>query len=194
VDDLSRYMWVAVIPSKDCVAAAIKEIQAQVEGKSSLKLRALRIDRGGEFTMREFVEYCMTTGVHHQRTVPYNPQQNGIIERRNGTVVATARSMLKAKSLLGWFWGEAVSTTVYVLNRCLTKSVDGMAWEESAMHHLRMFGCIIYVRNTTPHLKKLEDRCYKMIFIGDESGSKAYRVYDPVTKHVYVTCDMVFNE
>jgi hypothetical protein len=70
MDDLSRYMWVAVIPSKDCVAAAIKEIQAQAEGKSGLKLRALRIDRGGEFTMREFAEYCMTVGVHHQCTVP----------------------------------------------------------------------------------------------------------------------------
>jgi transposase InsO family protein len=126
VGDLSRYMWVAAIPSKDCAAAAIKEIQGRAEGESERKLRALRTDRGGEFTSTEFAEYCMAEGVHRQHTAPYSPQQNGVVERRNGTVVAAARSMLKAKGLPGWFWGEAVSTAVYVLNRCPTKSVDGM--------------------------------------------------------------------
>jgi hypothetical protein len=62
------------------------------------------------------------------------------------------------------------------------------------MHHLRAFRCIVYVRNTTPHLKKLEDRGRKMIFISYESGSKAYRTHDPITKHVYVTCDVVFEK
>jgi transposase InsO family protein len=101
VDDLSRYMWVVVIPSKDRAAAAIKEIKAQAEGESGLKLKALRIDRGGEFITTEFTIYCAAEGVNHQHTVPYNPQQNGVIKHRNGTVVATARSMLKAKALPG---------------------------------------------------------------------------------------------
>jgi hypothetical protein len=114
--------------------------------------------------------------------------------------VATARSMLKVKGLPGWFWGEAVNTTVYVLNRCPTKSVDSMtpfeAWHgrKPVVHHLRTFGCIVYVRNTTPHLKKLEDHGRKMIFVGYESSSMAYRAYDPITKHVHVTRDMVFDE
>jgi hypothetical protein len=73
MDDLSRYMWVAGIPSKDCAAAAIKEIQAREEGESGRKLRALRTDRGGEFTSTKFVEYCTAEGVHHQHTAPYNP-------------------------------------------------------------------------------------------------------------------------
>jgi hypothetical protein len=74
VDDLSRYMWVAAIPSKDRVAAAIKEIQAWTEGESGVKLRALRTDRGGEFTSIEFAEYCAADGVHRQHTAPYSPQ------------------------------------------------------------------------------------------------------------------------
>jgi hypothetical protein len=94
VDDLSRYMWVAVIPSKDCAAAAIKDIQARAEGESDIKLKALHTDRG---------DYCATEGVHHQHIMPYNPQQNNIVKHRNGTMVATARSMLKAKGLPGWF-------------------------------------------------------------------------------------------
>jgi hypothetical protein len=92
VDDLNRYMWVAVIPSKDRAAAAIKDIQARAEGESDIKLKALHTDRG---------DYCATKGVHHQHMTPYSPQQNNIVKHRNGTVVATARSMLKAKGLPG---------------------------------------------------------------------------------------------
>jgi hypothetical protein len=65
VDDLSRYMWVATIPSKDRAAAAIKDIQAQADGESGLKLKALRTDHGGEFTVMEFMDYCVAEGVHH---------------------------------------------------------------------------------------------------------------------------------
>jgi transposase InsO family protein len=199
VDDLSRYMWVAMIPSKDRATVVIKGIQMRAKGESGLKLKALRTDCGGEFTMTEFADYCAAEGVHHQHTTPYNPQQNDVVERQNETVVVTDRSMLKAKGLPGWFWGEAVNTVVYVMNRCPTKSVDGMtpfeAWHEkkSAVHHLRTFECIVYVRNTMPHLKKLKDRGRNMIFVGYESDSKTYRAYDPITKHVHVTRDIVFD-
>jgi hypothetical protein len=148
----------------------------------------------------KFGDYCVAKGVHHQHMVPYSPQQNGIVEHQNGMVVAIAKSMLKAKGLLGWFWGEAGNTAVYVLNRCPTKSVDGTtpfkAWHlrKPTVHHLMTFGCIMYVWNKTLHLKKLEEHGRKMIFVGYESGSNAYRVYDPITKCVHVTCDVVFNE
>jgi transposase InsO family protein len=99
VDDLSRYMWVAVIPFKDRAAAVIKDIQAWTEGESGLKLKALHTDHGGEFTVMEFTDYCAAEGMHHQHMVPYSPQQNGIVERQNGMVVATTRSMLEAKGL-----------------------------------------------------------------------------------------------
>jgi hypothetical protein len=138
--------------------------------------------------------------VHRQHTAPYNPQQNNVVERRNESVVSTARSMHKAKGLPGWFWCEAVNTTVYVLNRCVTKSIDGMtpfeAWHgrKPTVCHLRTFGCIMYVRNTTPYLKKLEDRGHRMIFVGYESGSKVYRVYNPIIKRVHMTRDVVFDK
>lgn len=200
VDDYSRYMWLAAIPSKDRAAAAIRSIQAQAEGEGSVKLRVLRTDRGREFTSAEFAAYCAEDGVKRHLTAPYCPQQNGVVERRNGIVVAAARSLLKAKHLPCWFWGEAVNTAVYLLNRAPTRSVQGKtpfeAWygKKSAVHHLRIFGCISYVRNTKPHLKKLDDRGRKMIFIGYERGTKAYRAYDPVTRQVHVTRDIMFDE
>ena len=135
-DDQSRYMWVVMLSSKDRVAEAIKEIKSRAEGESGLKMGALRTDRGGEFTSHEFAEYCAGEGIHRQHTAPYSPQQNGIVERRNGMVVATARSMLKAKGLPGCFWGEVVATAIYLLNRCPTKNVEGMmpfeVWQGSS--------------------------------------------------------------
>jgi hypothetical protein len=103
MDDPGTYMWVAAILSKDRVAAAMKGIQAWAKGESNLKLNALHTDHSGEFTVRLFAEYCTTEGVHHQHTAPYNLQQNDIVECQNGTVVATAKSKLKAKGLPGWF-------------------------------------------------------------------------------------------
>jgi hypothetical protein len=115
-------------------------------------------------------------------------------------VVGTAHSMLKSKGLLRWLWGEAVATMMYLLNRSPTKSVEGKTsfevWygKKPGVHHLRTFGCVVHVKNTTPNLKKLEDRSRPMIFISYEPGSKAYRVYDSVSKKVHVTRDVVFDE
>jgi transposase InsO family protein len=73
VDDLSRYLWVATIPSKDRASTIIKDIQARAEGKSDLKLKALHTYHGGEFTVTEFADYCAAEGVRHQHTTPYSP-------------------------------------------------------------------------------------------------------------------------
>jgi hypothetical protein len=114
-------------------------------------------------------------------------------------VVGAARCMLKAKSLPGTFWGEAVVTAVYVLNRSTSKDAGGRTpyelWTGSTpvVQHMRTFGCVAHVKNTHPNLPKLEDRSRPMIFVGYEAGSMAYRAYDPATKRVHITRDIVFN-
>jgi hypothetical protein len=123
-----------------------------------------------------------------------------VVEHWNRIIVVAARSMLKAKGLPSRFWGDAVSTIVHILNRCPSKSVDGMtpfeAWHEKkpVVHHIKTFDCIVYVRNTTPHLKKLEGRGCKMILVSNQGGTKAYRAYDPAIKCVHVTRDVFFDE
>ncbi|BAF28754.2 Os11g0656500 [Oryza sativa Japonica Group] len=200
VDDYSRYMWVALLSTKDAAPAAIKRIQAVAERKSGRKLRALRTDRGGEFTSTQFAEYCAELGMRRELTAPYSPQQNGVVERRNQSVVGTARSMLKVKGLPGMFWGEAINTAVYLLNRSSSKGIGGKTpyalWNgvPPAVHHLRTFGCVAHVKTTTPNLKKLDDRSRPMIFVGYEPGSKAYRAYDPATRRVHISRDIVFDE
>jgi transposase InsO family protein len=101
VDDHSRYMWISTLVSKNQAAAAIMEFQAQAEGESGHKLLMLRADRGGEFTLKQFAEYCVQEGVQRQLTTSYSPQQNGVVEHRNAMVVGAVRSMLKQKGLPG---------------------------------------------------------------------------------------------
>jgi IS30 family transposase len=108
VDDRSRFMSVVLLSSKSQAAEAIKSFQFRAEAETGQKLCGLRTDRGGEFNSVSFLKYCLEKGVQHQLTVPYSPQQNGVVECHNSTVVGAARSMLKAKGLPNWFWGEAV--------------------------------------------------------------------------------------
>jgi histone deacetylase 1/2 len=200
VDDYSRYMWICLLPSKDAAADAIKRVQAAVERKSGKKLITLRTDRGGEFAAMDFIKYYAELGVHRQLTAPYWPQQNGVVKRRNQTVVGTTRSMMKAKGLPGMFWGEAATTAVYLLNRSSSKSIAGKTpyelWTGSTpgVQHLRTFGCVAHVKVTTPHLKKLDDRSRRAIFVGYEPGSMAYRAYDPEAGRVVISRDIVFDE
>src|SRR6185295_3106631 len=167
---------------------------------SGKRLRVLRTDRGGEFTAVEFASYCAGEGVVRQLTAPYSPQQNGVVERRNQTIVGMARSMMKAKTMPAEFWGEAVSTAVFILNRSPTKALKGMtpyqAWygRKPDVSYLRTFGCIGHVKTVKPGLGKLEDRSTKMVFLGYEDGTKVYRLYDPARGKVVVSRDVVFDE
>ncbi|XP_066358327.1 uncharacterized protein [Miscanthus floridulus] len=96
--------------------------------------------------------------------------------------------------------GEAVTTAVYLLNRSSSKSIGGKTpyelWMGSApdVHHLRTFGCVAHVKNTTPNLKKLDDRSHRMIFIGYDPGSKAYRIYGMATRRVHISRNIIFDK
>jgi hypothetical protein len=188
-------MWISTLVRKDQAVATIKDYQMRAESESGCKLSVLRTDRGGEFTSKQFAEYCASEGIQQQLTAPYSPQQNGVIGRRNAMVIGAARSMIKQKGLPGWFWGEAVVTAVYLLNRVPCKAVGGRIpfevwYKKPTVHHLKSFGCIVYVRNTKPHLKKLDDRGRKMIFVGYEKGTKAFRAYVLSTQRVTKTHDV----
>jgi len=175
----------------------IKRFLARAEAEAGRKLRTLRTDRGGEFTAHA---YYAEHGIQRHLTAPYTPQLNGVVERRNQTVMSMARSMLKAKSLPGWFWGEAVNTAVFLLNRAPTQSVDGKTpfevWHgvKPPVHFLRTFGCVAHVKNGGQRLAKVDDRSTPMVFVGYEAGTKAYRFFNPALRLVHVSRDAVFEQ
>jgi hypothetical protein len=159
----------------------------------------LRTDNGDEFTAAEFTSYCADEGVQRHYSMPYSPQQNGVIERRNQTVVGMARTLLKQRGMSAVFWGEAMVTAVYILNRSPTKALNGRtpyeAWHgrKSAVSHLRVFGCLAFGKELG-HIGKLDDMSTLGVFIGYAEGSKTYRILDPGTQCVCITRDVVFDE
>ncbi|GJR19933.1 zinc finger, CCHC-type containing protein [Tanacetum coccineum] len=189
-----------ILTTKDQAFSTFKEFRQQIEMETRMKLRMLRTDRGGEFTSNEFTKYCKENGIARQLTAPYSPQQNGVVERRNRTVLSTTRSMMKAMKLPLTFWAEAVKHAVYILNRVPTRAlVDKTPYEalynrKPNLENLRIFGCTAYAKITIPHLKKLDDRSIPMIYLGVEEGSKACRLYDPKGKRKHVSRDVRFME
>lgn len=157
------------------------------------------MDNGGEFTTAEFAAYCADKGIQRHFSAPYTPQQNGIVERRNQTVVATARALLKQRGMPAIYWGEAVMTAVHLLNRSPTKALDGKtpyeAWHgrKPVVSHLRVFGCLVFTKELS-HVGKLDDRSSPGVFIGYAEGVKAYRILDPATQRVRISRDVVFDE
>ena len=108
--------------------------------------------------------------------------------------------MMKAKGMPAKFWGEAVTTTVFILNRAPTKALKDKtsfeAWHgrKPSVTFLQTFDCISHVRKTKPILTKLEDRSTPMVFLGYVEGTKAYWLYDPRGDKVLVSRDVVFDE
>lgn len=200
VDDFSRVMWVYMLKSKDEAFDAFRKFRAQIEDGPEKKIKTLRTDRGGEFMSKQFLSYCEEAGIYRQFTAPFSPQQNGVVERRNRTVVEMARSFLKEKRMPAMFWGEAVRHSVYILNKLPTRAVFGVtpyeAWSGNKPHigHIRVFGCIAHMKTPTAYTKKLDDRSKPVIHLGKKPGTKAYRVYDPVSNFVHVSRDLVFEE
>ena len=139
-------------------------------------------------------------GVQHELTVPKTPEQNGVAERMNRTLVETTWSMLADSKLPQKFWAEALSTAVYLRNRSPTKSVEAMtpseAWtgEKPNVHHLRIFGCAAYAHVAKDKQRKLDPKARKCIFLGYGNETKGYRLYNPRRERVFYSRDVVFNE
>ena len=150
-----------------------KLFQALVEREIEKKLKCIRTDNGGEY-LGPFDAYCKMHGIKHQRTPPKTPQLNGLAERINRTLVERVRCLLSQAGLPNSFWGEALSTVVYVLNRSpsipLQHKVPEKVWsgKDVSYDHLRVFGCKAFVHIPKDERSKLEVKtrqCLSLIHI-----------------------------
>lgn len=200
IDDYSRHTWVYFLKQKSEAFACFKNFKVVVEKQSGYPIKTLRTDRGGEFTSNEFADFCLKNGIQRQLTAAYTPQHNGVAERKNRTIMEMARSMLQTKNLPNIFWGEAVATTIYILNRSPTKEVPNLtpkeAWSghKPSVAHLRVFGCLAYVHIPVQKRKKLDAKSQLCIFVGYSTPTKGYRFYNPETKQWIVSQDVIFDE
>ncbi|KAH9734074.1 Integrase catalytic domain-containing protein [Citrus sinensis] len=150
IDDYSRRCWVYTIKKKSDVFPVFKEYKARVELESGKKIKCLRTDNGGEYTDGEFLVFCKREGIQRQFTVAYTPQQNGVAERMNRTLIERIRAMLRTAGLPNSFWAEAAKTACYIVNRSPSTAIGLKTamemWTEKPADYsyLHAFGCPVY--------------------------------------------------
>ena len=198
-DDKSRYSWVYILKTKDQVFDYFLEWKAFVEKATKKKIRTLRTDNGGEYTSTRFQEYLKAEGIRHELTVPKTPQQNGVAERLNRTLVETARSMLLDAKLPKQFWAEAISTAVYLKNRSPSKVLNMTPYEvwygrKPKVNHFRVFGSDAYAHIPRDERAKFDSKTRKCIVLGYGNVTKGYRLYDLTQRKIFHSRDVQFNE
>lgn len=199
-DDASGYRYVYFIKNKSDVVTCFKEYERLIANKFDRKMKILRSDNGREYCNQEMKQYLAAQGIVLENTAPFTPQQNGKSERDNRTIVESARTMIQARNLPLSLWAEAVNTAVYVLNRALSSTSNGKTpyeiWTGKApsVSHLRVFGSTAFVHIDKQFRKKFDSKAKKMILVGYQGDSTNYRLYNPNTKKVTVSRDVVFKE
>ena len=200
IDDYSRRCWVFPIKKKSDVFSVFKTYKAGVELETEKKIKCMRTDNGGEYTSNEFNNFCQQEGIKRQLTVAYTPQQNGVAERMNRTLLERTRAMLRTAGLDNSFWAEAVKTACYVINRSPSTAIDLKTpmemWtgKPADYSHLHVFGSPVYVKYNAQETTKLDSKSRKCMFLGYADGVKGYRLWDPTAHKVIISRDVIFVE
>ncbi|GKA61804.1 zinc finger, CCHC-type containing protein [Tanacetum coccineum] len=202
IDDASRFCYVYLLHSKDEALDKFKVFKTEVELQQESLIKRFRTDRGGEYMD---TLYFQSVGIIHETTAPYTLQQNGISERKNRVLKEMVNSMLSYSGLSQGFWGEAMLTACYLLNRVPNKRNRITPYElwtkkKPNLNYLRVKGCRAVVRLPDLKLKTLGERGIKCIFVGYAEHSKAFRFYviepnDPVAiNSIIESRDVIFDE
>ena len=182
------------------VAGVFWKFKARVENESACLIQTIRSDNGKKYTFETFNRFCEEVGIEHQLTAPYTPQQNDVNERRNRFVMEMTRCMLHEKNLPKRSWGKVATTVVCLQNRISTKAVKNLASFEvwygykSSLKFLRVFWCLCFTYIPQVKCDKLDKKAKASIFVGYNTISKTYRVFQPHTSRVIASRDVHFAE
>ncbi|GJT82125.1 putative ribonuclease H-like domain-containing protein [Tanacetum coccineum] len=199
-DDYSRFTWVFFLATKDETSGILKSFITGIENLVDHKVKVIRCDNGTEFKNREMNQFCEMKGILRQFSVARTPQQNGVAERRNRTLIEAARTMLADSKLPTTFWAEAVNTACYVQNRVLVvKPHNKTSYElfhgrTPTLSFMRPFGCPVTILNTIDHLGKFDGKVDEGFFVGYSLNSKAFRVFNSRTRIVEENLHIRFSE
>jgi transposase InsO family protein len=153
-------------------------------GSSMVKIRS---DNESEFRNTRVEEYCDGEGIKHEFSSTYTPEQNGVVERKNKTLITLARAMLDDNGVSQRFWTEGINTSCHAskrvhLHRLMMKTLyELLIGRKPNISYFRVFGCKCFIFKKRKHLGKFESRVDGGIFVGYASNSKAYRVFNNST-------------
>ncbi|GJS62073.1 retrovirus-related pol polyprotein from transposon TNT 1-94 [Tanacetum coccineum] len=200
VDDYSRYTWTLFLRSKDETPEVLKDFLTMIQRNLQAQVISVRTDRGTEFLNKTLHAYFKEEGIEHQTSTPRTPEQNGVVERRNRTLVEAARTMLSASKLPLSFWAEAVATACYTQNRSIIISTHGKTAyhiindRKPSIKHLHIFGCTCYITRDGENLDKMKEKGDPCVMVGYSTQSKGYRVYNKRTRLIVESIHIKFDE
>jgi len=200
VDEFSRFSWVIFLRSKSDAASEIISFIKQVELKYKHKVCQLRSDNGTEFRNSLLESFCEETGVSQNFSSAHTPEQNGVVERKNRTLIEAARSMLTESGLPTNFWAEAIATACHTQNRSIyVKRHKKTAYEvlrgrKPNIGYFHVFGCPVYILNDSSQLGKFDAKADAGIFLGYSVIRKAFRVFNNRTQKVEESIHITFDE
>ncbi|GJV55109.1 putative ribonuclease H-like domain-containing protein [Tanacetum coccineum] len=178
-DDYSRFSWVFFLATKDETSGILKSFITRVENLIYQRVKVIRCDNGTKFKNKEMNQFCERKGIKREFSVARTPQQNGVAERKNRTLIEAARTMLADSKLPTTFWAEAVNTACHVQNRVLvTKPHNKTPYElflgrKPALGFMRPFGCPFIILNTINHLGKFDGKADEGFFVGENTPNIA---------------------
>nr|GEU29067.1 ribonuclease H-like domain-containing protein [Tanacetum cinerariifolium] len=192
-----------IVPKKDLTCLVVKATNDESmlwHRRLDKKVKIIRCDNGKEFKNRVMNEFCEEKCIKREYSVARTPQQNGVAERRNMTLIKAVRTMLADSKLPITFWAKAVNTAYYVKNMVLVvkphfkTSYELLRGRTSALSFMRPFRCHVTILNTLDHLGKFDGKSDKGFFVGYCTNSKAFRVYSTRTRKVEENLHIKFLE
>jgi len=151
VDDYSRFTWTFFIVTKDKTYHVFKIFVKVVQNEKNCSISSIKSDNGREFQNDKFDRFCSKLGIKHNFSAPRTPQQNGVVERKNRSLVELAKTMLNETELPNYLWADVVSTTCYVLNQVLIRPIlkktpyEPFKGRKPNVSHLKVFGCKCFI-------------------------------------------------
>ncbi|GJR62872.1 putative ribonuclease H-like domain-containing protein [Tanacetum coccineum] len=200
VDDYSRFTWVRFLKTKDEALAAIIKCIKNIQVRLKATVRNVRTDNGTEFVNQTLREWYENVGITHQTSVARTPQQNGVVERRNQTLVEAARTMLIFSKAPLFLWAEAINTACYTQNRSLIRHrynktpYELMQDKKPDLSFFHVFGSLCYPTNDHDDLGKFDAKADIGIFVGYAPAKKAFRIYNRRTRIITETIHVTFDE
>lgn len=189
-----------MLRQKSEILTAFKTFEKRVEKETGCSIKRLRTDNTKEYTSKEFKRFLEEEGIDRQLTVEYTPQQNGIAERANRTLVEMARCLMLQAKLPNSLWAEAINAATFLRNRCPTKSFENKtpyeAWygEKPYVGFLRVIGSKTIALNKSGQCKKFDSKGEEYVLVDYSHESKAYRLWQRGTKKIIKARDVKFFE
>jgi transposase InsO family protein len=200
VDDYSRFTWVFFLQEKSQTQETLKGFLRQAQNEFGLRIKKIRSDNGTEFKNSQIEGFLEEEGIKHELSSPYTPQQNGVVESKNRTLLDMARTMLDEYKTPDRFWAEAINTGCYSINRLylhriLKKtSYELLTGKKPNVSLFRVFGSKCYILVKRGRKSKFAPKAVEGFLLGYDSNIRAYRVFNKSTGLVEVSCDIVFDE